>query len=435
VDSGNNAWLLASAAIVMFMVPGLALFYGGMVRAKNVLSTLMHSFFALGIVSILWVLFVYSLAFGPDAGGGIIGNLENAGFAGVGQEDTVSGTGIPDLTFAAFQLMFAILTTALISGAFAERIKFGGYVLFSAIWVTIVYAPLAHWVWGDGGWIGELGALDFAGGTVVHINSGAAALAIALVIGKRRGFGKSAFYAPHNLPLTLLGAGMLWFGWFGFNAGSALAADGIAANAFVVTQVAAGSAVVGWVLIDYLQQRKPTILGAASGAIAGLVAITPCAGFVTPMGSIAIGLIAGVVCALAVSLKYRFGYDDSLDVVGIHMVGGIVGSLLVGLFAAASVDGESSGLFDGGGFEPLGIQIVAVAAAVAFSFILSYVIAWVVDKTVGLRVTAEQEETGLDVSLHAEAGYAFTESGTHTSAPVASSAQASAAKVGSGGES
>jgi Amt family ammonium transporter len=405
--------MLTSSALVMFMLPGLALFYGGMVRAKNVLGTLMHSVFMLGIVSVLWVLVGYSLAFGKDAFGGLVGGLEFLGFR------HVDGSGVypylpqtvPHLVFATFQLMFAAITPALISGAFAERIKFGGYVLFSSLWLLLVYAPVAHWVWQPDGWAFKLGALDFAGGTVVHINSGVAALAIALVIGRRRGFGRDAII-PHNLTLTVLGAGILWFGWFGFNAGSAVAANGLAASAFLATNVAAATGAIGWALVDTIKQRKATSLGIASGAVAGLVAITPCSGYVGPLDSIAIGLIAGVACSLAVNLKFRLGYDDSLDVVGVHMVGGMVGALLVGIFAQKLVNSAGAdGLLAGGGVTLLGKQALAVLGTLAYSGIASFALAKLVDRTVGLRVSAEEEEVGLDLSQHAEVGYALSDGG------------------------
>jgi ammonium transporter, Amt family len=413
VDTGDTAWLLTSSALVMFMLPGLALFYGGMVRAKNVLSTVVQSFFALGIVGTLWILIGYTLAFGGDAFGGLIGNLEFAGFR------NVDGTGIypyaeqtvPHMAFAVFQMMFAIITPALITGAFAERIKFGGYVLFTALWLVLVYAPVAHWVFMPEGWAFQLGALDFAGGTVVHMNSGAAALAIILVLGKRRGFGREPV-VPHNLTLTVLGAGILWFGWFGFNAGSALGANGLASSAFVATTVAAGTGAIGWAIVDYFKERKATTLGMASGAVAGLVAITPCAGYVGPLDSIAIGLIAGVICAYAVSLKFRFGYDDALDVVGVHFVGGLTGALLVGIFAQTVVNpAGADGLLAGGGVTLLGKQALAALAVAAFSFVASFAIAKLVDVTVGLRVSEEDEVQGLDLSQHAETSYALTEGG------------------------
>ena len=410
MNPGDTAFVLVSAALVMLMTPGLAMFYGGMVRAKNVLGTVMHSVFALGLVSVLWVLVGYTLAFGSDIGG-LIGGLDWLGFAGVGQEPNadLSAT-IPHLAFAAFQMFFAVITPALITGAFAERMKFSAYALFTSLWLLVVYAPLAHWVWAPGGWLRELGALDFAGGTVVHINAGAAGLAAAILIGKRRGFGKEAI-VPHNLPLTVLGAGLLWFGWFGFNAGSALAANGLAASALVATNTGAAAGAVGWALVDALKSRKPTTLGVASGAVAGLVAITPAAGFVGPLASVAIGLAAGILCALAVSLKFRVGYDDSLDVVGVHMVGGIVGALLLGLFADTAInESGADGLFAGGGLSLLGTQAVAVGASLAFSFVASAIVLKLVDLLVGLRVSEEDEARGLDLSMHAEAGYTFSES-------------------------
>ena len=409
MDSGDTAFVLVSAALVMFMTPGLALFYGGMVRAKNVLGTVMHSFFALGLVSVLWVLVAYSLAFGPDKGH-LIGGLDYIGFAGVGQAPNPDlAPTIPHLAYACFQLFFAVITPALITGAFAERMRFPGYVLFTTLWLLLIYAPLAHWVWAPGGWIRELGALDFAGGTVVHMNSGVAALAAAIVIGKRAGFGRDAI-VPHNLPLTVLGAGMLWFGWFGFNAGSALAANGLAASAFLATNTAAAAGAIGWGLYDMLRSRRSTTLGVASGAVAGLVAITPAAGYVGPSASIVIGLAAGLVCAAATSLKFRVGYDDALDVVGVHAVGGMLGALLIGLFAdTAFNEAGGDGLFAGGGLALLGKQAVAVVATLAFSFVGSFVLLKVTHALVGLRVTPEEEATGLDLTQHAEAGYAFSE--------------------------
>jgi len=438
VNTGDTAWVLAASALVMLMLPGLGLFYGGMVRAKNVLSTVVQSFFALGIVSLLWVLIGYTLAFGGDAFGGLIGNLEFLGFRHVDQGVyPYAAQTVPQLAFAAFQLMFAVITPALITGAFAERIKFSGYVAFTALWLVLVYAPVAHWVFMPEGWAFKLGALDFAGGTVVHMNSGAAALAIVLVIGRRRGFRKEPVI-PHNLTLTVLGAGLLWFGWFGFNAGSAVAANGVAANAFLVTQVAAGCGAIGWALVDVVRERKATTLGMASGAVAGLVAITPCAGFVGPLDSIAIGLIAGVVCALAVGLKFRFGFDDALDVVGVHFVGGLAGALMVGIFAQKIINpAGADGLLAGGGVTLLGKQALAAAAVAAFSFTASFLLAKLVDVTVGLRVSAEDELTGLDLSQHAEQSYALTEGG-FAAAPadhaVAAARPAPTATVPQGGE-
>jgi len=418
MDTGDTTFILVSSALVMFMTPGLALFYGGMVRAKNVLATVMQSVFALGLVSVLWVTIGYTLAFGPDHGG-LIGGLDFLGFRGVGAEPNADlAATIPHTAFAIFQMMFAIITPALITGAFAERMKFSGYVAFTALWLVLVYAPVAHWVWAPGGWIRELGVLDFAGGTVVHINAGIAALAAVLVVGKRRGFGKEAF-VPHNLTMTVLGTGILWFGWFGFNAGSALGANGLAASAFLATNLGAAAGACGWALVDAKKERRPTTLGVASGAVAGLVAITPAAGFVGPMAAIAIGLAGGVVCAFAVGLKFKLGYDDSLDVVGVHLVGGMVGALLTGVFADTAFNSAGAdGLLAGGGAALLGKQVIGVAATLAFSFIASIVLLKIVDATVGLRVTEEDEIAGLDLAQHAEAGYAFAEGGGGIAAPV-----------------
>ncbi len=410
MDTGDTAWVLASTALVLFMTPGLALFYGGMVRAKNVLGTLMHSVFAMGLMAILWVIVGYTLAFGTDVGG-LIGGLDFIGFRDVGAEAHPAGLGatIPHSLFATFQMMFAVITPALITGAFAERIKFSGYVAFMAAWLLLVYAPVAHWVFHPDGWLFKLGALDFAGGTVVHINAGIAALAVVLVVGKRRGFGKEAF-VPHNLTMTVLGTGILWFGWFGFNAGSALGANGLAASAFLATNLGAAAGALGWALMESRKQRKATTLGVASGAVAGLVAITPAAGFVEPMGAIAIGLAGGLVCSWAVGLKFRLGYDDSLDVVGVHLVGGIVGSLLLGVFGTVAVNElGADGVLAGGGLTLIGKQIVAVLATLAFSFVVTMGIARVVEATVGLRVSEEDEIAGLDLSQHTEVGYAINE--------------------------
>jgi ammonium transporter, Amt family len=423
MNTGDTAFLLVASALVMFMTPGLAMFYGGMVRAKNVLGTLMQSMFALGLVSVLWVVAGYTLAFGPDVGG-LIGGLDFLGFSGVGAEPNADlAATVPHNAFAVFQLMFAVITPALITGAFAERMKFAGYVAFTALWLLLVYSPIAHWVWAPGGWLRELGALDFAGGTVVHINAGIAALAVVLVVGKRRGFGKEAI-VPHNLTITMLGTGILWFGWFGFNAGSALAANGLAASAFLATNLGAAAGACGWALVDTLKERKSTTLGVASGAVAGLVGITPAAGFVGPLAAIAIGLAAGVVCAWAVGLKFRLGYDDSLDVVGVHLVGGIVGALLTGVFASLAInEAGADGLLSGGGTVLLGKQVVAVAATLAFSFAASLLIAKLVDVTVGLRVSEEEEIAGLDLAQHSEVGYAFAEGGgLTTTAPPAPAA-------------
>lgn len=409
MNSGDTAFVLLSAAMVMFMIPGLALFYGGMVRAKNVVATLMQSFFALGLVSVLWVAVAYSLAFGPDVHH-VIGSLKYVGFAGVGETPNAAlAPTIPHLAFAAFQLFFAAITPALITGAFAERMKFSAFAVFTSLWLILIYAPLAHWVWAPGGWIHNLGALDFAGGTVVHINSGLAGLAAAIVLGKRAGLSKKTF-KPHNIPLTVLGAGMLWFGWFGFNAGSALTAGGLAANAFITTNTATGAAMIGWALVEWFKHRKVTTLGAVSGAVAGLVAITPAAGFVGPLASIAIGLAAGIGCAFAVGIKDRVGYDDALDVVGVHGIGGIIGALLIGLFAQTIVNpAGANGLFAGGGLALLGKQAIAVGAAVGFSFAGSWILLKLIDMTMGLRVSEEEEDVGLDHALHQERGYVFVE--------------------------
>jgi Amt family ammonium transporter len=405
LDSGNTAWVLGSAALVLFMTPGLAFFYGGMVRSKNVLGMLMQNFFSMGLVSVMWVLFVFSLAFGEDAGGGLIGDLGFAGLADIGNEElSLPGYSeelaltIPPLAFCAFQLMFAIITPALITGATADRMKFAAWAVFLGAWLVLCYAPVAHWVFSPNGWLFELGALDFAGGTVVHVNAGIAALALAIVLGRRRGWPREAM-PPHALPYTLLGAGILWFGWFGFNAGSALGATNLAATAFVNTNTAA--AMLGWLLAERMKGGHATTLGAASGLVAGLVAITPCAGFVNPMGSITIGFIAGVVCLLFVQLKFKLGYDDSLDVVAVHLVGGLTGSLLLGVFATEA----AGGLLAGGGASLLGKQIVAVGATIVWTGVVSLVLAKIIDATIGLRVPPEEEEQGLDLSQHAETAY------------------------------
>ena len=418
VNTGDTAWVLVSAALVLFMTPGLAFFYGGMVRAKNILAMLMQNMFCMGIVSILWVVVGASLAFGDDVGGGILGDLGLSGLDGLKvvpgfvDDAGLSSLTIPPLLFLAFQLMFAIITPALITGATADRLRFGGYVLFIGLWSVLVYAPLAHWVFSPGGWLFKLGALDFAGGTVVHINAGIAALVLVLVIGKRRGWPREAM-PPHSLPLTMLGTGILWFGWFGFNAGSALGANGLAAQAFLNTHVAAAAGMCSWLLVERLRDGHATTLGAASGAVAGLVAITPCAGFVTAVPAIFIGGIAGAACLLAIKLKTRFGYDDALDVVAVHLVGGILGSLLLGVFAHGEVNpAGTDGLINGGGGGLLGKQVVAVLATLAFSGILTFVLAKVVEATVGLRVNADDEAAGLDTTEHAETGYNLTELGS-----------------------
>lgn len=395
LNGADTAWILVSSALVMLMLPGLALFYGGMVRRKNVLSTIMHSFIPLGVITIQWVLIGYSLSFGGDIGG-LIGNFDKV-FLNDTDVNTLNGT-IPDYLFSMFQLMFAIITVALISGGIAERVSFKAYVIFIFIWSTLVYDPICHWVWG-GGWLGELGALDFAGGTVVHISSGVAGLAAALYLKKRRGF-PGPMMIPHNLPLVLLGAGLLWFGWFGFNAGSALAADQNAVLAFTNTQVATGAGMLGWLIAEQMKAGKPSALGAASGIVAGLVAITPAAGFVSPMWAMVIGVVAGMLCYMAVIMKHKKGIDDSLDVFGIHGVGGAWGALATGLF----VTHGGTGLLDGN-LKQVGVQIVGVAAAALYSFIVTYGLVMAVDKMVGFRVDEEDEEIGLDATQHGESGY------------------------------
>lgn len=398
MNAADTSFILICAALVMFMTPGLALFYGGMVRSKNVLATIMQSFIMLGLVSIIWAVVGYSLSFGTDIGG-VIGGMDFFALNGVGMDTANSpADNLPHLLFMVFQCMFAVITPALITGAFAERMKFGALLIFSSFWVILVYAPMCHWVWG-GGWMGEHGALDFAGGAVVHMSSAAAALAGCLIVGKRKGYGKEPFI-PHNLPMTLLGAGMLWFGWFGFNAGSALAADGLAANAFVTTHLAAAAAVLGWLLVEAMHAGKPTTLGAASGAVAGLVAITPAAGFVTPMASIAIGFGGGIVCYGGVLMKSKFGYDDSLDVVGIHGLGGTYGAIVTGLFASIGAEG----LFYGNASQ-FRIQIESCIATWAYCFAVSWILFKLIDKFYGLRPSEEEEVAGMDVSDHSETGY------------------------------
>jgi Amt family ammonium transporter len=398
MSEGTIAWLLVSSALVLFMTPGLALFYGGMVRSKNVLNMLMKNFFTISIVTVVWSLVGYTLAFGTDIGG-IIGGFDFLGLRGV-EGDA--------LLFMVFQMMFAIITPALISGAVAERMKFSAWVLFTTLWALLVYPVVAHWGFAADGWLFAWGVRDFAGGLVVHINAGIAALALVFALGPRKGFGAEVM-RPHSLPLTLLGTGILWFGWFGFNAGSALAADGIAINAFVTTQIAASVAALGWVVAEWLRNGKPTTLGAASGAVAGLVAITPGAGFVSPLSAMAIGLIAGFVCFWAVSLKFRFGYDDSLDVVGVHLAGGIVGSVLLGVFAQSSINEfvPDGMLFGGVGFFLK--QVAAVAVVMVFTFVATYILARIVKAITGLRVDENQETEGLDISLHEERGYVLAE--------------------------
>ncbi|MGW6917640.1 ammonium transporter [Kitasatospora sp. NPDC054939] len=404
LDTGDTAWLLAGTALVLLMTPGLALFYGGMVRTKSVLNMIMMSLVSIAVVTVVWLLAGYSLAFGPDAGGwGLIGGLDHLGMAGI---DPSALTGrVPTLLFAAFQLTFAIVTVALISGAIADRAKFGAWVAFTAAWTLLVYVPVAHWVFSPGGWIlAKLGALDFAGGLVVEVNSGASGLALALLLGPRLGFRKEAM-RPHNLPMVVLGAGLLWFGWFGFNAGSALGANGLAAAALLNTQAAGCTGLLGWLLVEKRRDGHATTLGAASGAVAGLVAITPSCGSVDLLGALVIGLAAGVVCSYAVSWKFRLGYDDSLDVVGVHFVAGVIGTGLIGVFATATMTGGASGLLHGGGPGQLGRQLVAVAAVAAYAFAATYGIGKAIDRVMGFRASEEHELGGLDLAVHAESAY------------------------------
>ena len=407
MDSGDTAWMLMSTALVMIMLPGLALFYGGLVRRKNVLSTIMHSFFGLAIVSVVWVLVGFSLAFGPDANlfgvPGLVGNLDFVGFMNVGLEpSTVYAVTIPFVLFAAFQMMFAAITPALITGAFAERKRFASFVLFTVIWSVVVYSPIAHWVWATDGWLFKLGALDFAGGTVVHASSGVSALIVALLIGKR--VASAEKIEPHDIPMTVLGAGLLWFGWFGFNAGSAVAANGLAANAFIVTNTAAAAGTLTWVAASYLKHRKVSVVGAACGAVAGLVAITPASGFVTPGGAILIGLAAGGLCYSATLLRERLKIDDALDVFAVHGVGGVFGAVATGVLATSAVQEAYSGLIDGNAAQ-VGLQLVAIGATIAYAVSATFVIIKVVDAILGIRISARDEELGIDLSTHGEVAY------------------------------
>jgi Amt family ammonium transporter len=409
IDQGATAWVLISIALVAFMTPGLAFFYGGMVRAKNMLGMLIQNVFAMGLISVLWATVGFSLAFGGT--GKYIGNFDFAFMKDLATIETLPGyTGdfalvIPILAFFAFQMMFAVITPALITGATADRLKFSAYAVLIAVWAVVVYPTVARWVFSPNGWLFQRGALDFAGGAVVHINAGAAALAVILVLGNRKGWPREAM-PPHNLPFTVLGTGILWFGWFGFNAGSALAANGLAAQALVNTHLAAASAMLAWLLVEKLRTGHATTLGAASGAVAGLVAITPCAGFVGGMAPIFIGLIAGVVCYLALTLKTRFNFDDSLDVIAVHLVGGIIGALLLGFFSDTKINSLGfDGVLFGGGSKLLVNQLIAIGATFAFSFIVTWVVAKILDVTIGLRVSAEDELIGLDQSQHAESAY------------------------------
>jgi ammonium transporter, Amt family len=439
MDTGDTAWVLASAALVLLMTPGLALFYGGMVRAKSVLNMMMMSFGALALISVLWVLYGYSMAFGNDVGGGLLGDpLEFFGLKSLmGTEGIDKGFAatslvftIPSLAFVAFQAVFAIITVALISGAIADRAKFGAWMVFAGIWATIVYFPVAHWVFAfdgaeseTGGWVAnKLLAIDFAGGTAVHINAGVAALAVVLVIGKRVGFQRDPM-RPHSLPLVMLGAGLLWFGWFGFNAGSELAADGTAATMLFNTQVATAAATIGWLVYEKFRHGTITMLGAVSGAVAGLVAITPSGASVNAMGALAIGVIAGFVCAWAVGLKFKLGFDDSLDVVGVHMVGGIIGTLLIGIFGVKGIQSLTAD----GSFVQLGRQAVGAGSILVYTFVVTWIIAKVIDKVMGFRVDEDAEISGLDQSEHAESAYDF--SGVGSSAALAT-ASASHTAIG-----
>jgi Amt family ammonium transporter len=397
LDSGDTAWMLISSALVLVMLPGLALFYGGMVRSKNVLSTSMHTFVAMAIIGVQWIAFGYSLAFGGS--GPLIGGLDNIFLTGITPE-SLTGT-IPTYIFVMFQGMFAIITPALISGAVAERMKFSTYCVFILLWSTLVYDPLCHWVWGSGGWLAAKGALDFAGGTVVHLSSGITALVLAFFLGKRIGYPQERM-TPHNLPMTLLGAGLLWFGWFGFNAGSALSSGGSAALAFTTTQTAAAAGALSWILIEWVHAGRPSALGAASGIVAGLVVITPAAGFVTPGWALVMGLSAGLVCYGGVMMKHRFGYDDSLDAFGVHGVGGAWGAIATGIFASVGATG-----LIGGNFHQLWVQVIGVAAAAAYAVIVTLILLFILKQTMGLRVEKDDERMGLDQTAHSESGYNY----------------------------
>ena len=406
MDTGDTAFLLVSAALVMLMTPGLALFYAGMVRSKNALGTIMQSFVIIGLITLEWILWGYSMAFGPDKWG-IIGGLEWFGLSGVGLEPhPVYASTVPHQVFMIYQCMFAVITPALITGAFAERMRFGPFLIFSLLWATFVYNPLAHWIWGQGGWLGRLGALDFAGGVAVHVSSGVAALAAAVILGKRRGYGSEEL-KPHNLPMTLLGAGILWFGWFGFNAGSALAAGALAGSAFVATHVAGTTGALAWIAVEWRFRGKATTLGAASGAIAGLATVTPAAGYVGPLSAALIGVVAGTGCYLGIMAKNRFGYDDSLDVVGIHGVGGMLGLLAAGLLASTAVNPDGADGWFFGNSGQFFIQGLAVLVTVAYTFVVSYALLKIVDKVFGLRVREADERNGLDLSQHDETAYAL----------------------------
>jgi ammonium transporter, Amt family len=416
LSAGDTAWVLTSAALVLLMLPGLALFYGGMTRAKSVLNMTMMVFGALFLVGVIWILYGYSMTFGSDVAGGLIGSpTEFLGLSGLMADDPA--VTLPAMAFVAFQAMFATITVALIAGAVADRTKFNAWLVFAGIWATLVYFPVAHWVWSAGGWIftgaGPLNgvpAIDFAGGTAVHINAGAAGLALAIILGKRLGWPKTPM-KPHNLMLVMLGAGLLWFGWFGFNAGSALAANNTAAVVFINTFAATCAAAIGWLLTEKIRDGHATSLGAASGVVAGLVAITPSCSSVSPIGALALGLLAGVVCALFVPLKYKFGYDDSLDVVGVHLVGGVIGTLMIGILATDAAPAGVNGLLYGGGVSQLWSQTVAAVTVLVYSFVVALILGWIISKTMGFRIPADDEVRGIDLEIHAENAYVFTDSG------------------------
>ncbi|MDT5116089.1 MAG: ammonium transporter, Amt family [Mycobacterium sp.] len=403
IDPAATAWLLASTALVLLMTPGLAIFYGGMVRTTGVLNMIMMSFISIPLVTVAWLLVGYTLAFSEGGTGGFIGGLSHIGMLGI-NPDTTHGT-VPELLYATFQLTFAIITAALVSGAIADRARFAAWMVFVPVWTIAVYSVVAHWVWGPDGWLAKMGVLDYAGGLVVEIVSGSSALALALVLGPRIGFKKDAM-RPHNLPLVLLGVGLLWFGWFGFNAGSALAANGTAAAIFLNTLVAGCLGMLGWLAVEQTRDGRPTTFGAASGVVAGLVAITPSCGTVNTLGAAIVGLAAGIVCSFAVSAKFRFNYDDSLDVVGVHFVGGVVGVSLIGLLATAVMTSGPRGLFYGGGFAQLGKQALAIVVVAIYAFTVSFVLAKAIDRVMGFRLSAEDETTGVDFTQHAETAYA-----------------------------
>jgi Amt family ammonium transporter len=402
IDPAATAWLLACTALVLLMTPGLAIFYGGMVRSTSVLNMIMMCFISIPVVTLTWCVAGYSLAFGQDAGGGLIGNLAHIGLLGI--DPTTVRSNVPELLFVIFQLGFAIVTAALVSGAIADRARFSAWIIYLVFWTVAIYAPVAHWVWGPDGWLAKFGTVDYAGGLVVEIVSGASALALALVLGPRIGFGSEAM-RPHNVPFIAIGVGLLWFGWFGFNAGSALTADGKAAVVFLNTLLAGCTGMLGWIGVERARDGRPTTFGAASGVVAGLVAITPSCGFVSPIGAVVVGLAAGIVCSFAVGWKFKAGYDDSLDVVGVHFMGGVVGVFLIGLLAAEVVSGGVEGLFFGGGLTLLGKQTLAIPVVGLFAFVVSFIIAKFIDSTLGFRIRREDEMSGIDFAQHAETAY------------------------------